>query len=204
MSDPSSWRVTTHDWTRGVDLDHLEALRDRSGNAAAGGRRHLILEVLAYADEEAASLGRVGTAVVTTHADGRVTIADDGRGTDTRRDAAGRVIRKPVMATADVRFLDRSTAPSLPDGLPRRGMSSVAGVSSELVHENHRETGSWSQSYRFGVPDRELVEVAARGGSGTTVSFRTEVPGPPDLGEADLIGFPWLRIELRMETAPRA
>ncbi len=204
MSDRSSWRVTTHDWTRDVDLEHLAALRDRLGNAAAGGRRHLILEVLAYADEEAASQGRVGTAVVTTHADGRVTIADDGRGTDTRRDAAGAVIRKPVMATADVRFLDEAAAPNLPDGLPRRGMSSVAAVSHELVHENHRDTGSWSQSYRFGVPDRELVEVAARGRSGTAVSFRADVPGPPDLADDDLRGFPWLRIELRMEPAPGA
>lgn len=158
MNDRSSWTVTTHDWRKDLDVEHLAEVRERLGTAAAaGGRRHLILEVLAYADEEAASQGRTGTAAVTVLPDGRVTIADDGRGTDTRRDSQGRVVRKPVMATADLRFRDESAAPLLPDGLPRRGMSTVAALSSELVHENHRGAESWSQTYRYGIPDKEWL-----------------------------------------------
>lgn len=202
MSERSSWRVTTHDWSADLDRRHLESIRERlAGDGAAGGRRHLILEILAYADEEAESRGRVGTAVVTTRADGWVTVADDGRGTDTRRDASGRVIRKPVMATADVRFVDEVSAPSLPDGLPRRGMSSVAALSGELVHVNRRDTGSWSQTYRFGVPDQELEEIAGTGATGTSVSFRTGIVGPPALLDEDLVGFPWLRVERRADPA---
>ncbi|MBO9553432.1 ATP-binding protein [Cellulomonas sp.] len=199
MTERAAWTVTTHDWSADVDRDHLAAIRARPDVYAAGGRRHLILEVLAYADEEAASIGRVGRAVVTGLPDGSVSVADDGRGTDTRVDEHGRVIRKHVMATKDVRFFDAVDAPTLPDGLPRRGMSTVAALSEVLVHENHRATGAWSQTYRHGVPDGELHPVSGRGGSGTTVTFRPD-PGvgePAELAGSDLVAFRWLVVELR-------
>lgn len=193
MSDRSSWQTTTHDWRKDLDREHLADVRERLGQGhAAGGRRHLILEILAYADDEAQALGRVGAATVTYHADGSVTVADDGRGTDTRTDKDGRVIRKPVMATPDVRFQDEGTAPRLPDGLPRRGMSTVAALSRELVHQNHRHTGSWSQTYRHGIPDDGLAAIEPREVSGTSVTFRTSLEGPRDLLGTDLDAFPWL------------
>lgn len=196
MTERSSWQTTTHDWSRDLDLDHLSGVRARLGKGeVAGGRRHLILEVLAYADEEAESLGRVGTASVTYHPDGSVTVADDGRGTDTRTDSEGRVIRKPVMATPDVRFQDEPTAPVLPDGLPRRGMSTVAALSSALIHANHRRSGSWSQTYRYGIPEEELVAIEPRDASGTSVTFKAHLNGPSELADTDLEGFPWLNIE---------
>lgn len=197
MSERSDWVTTTHDWSHDVDRGHLVEVRHRLGRpGAAGGRRHLILEVLAYADDEARSRGEVGRARVTVHADGRVTVADDGRGTDTRRDGEGRVVRKPVMATRDVRFAEPSTAPRLPDGLPRRGMSTVAALSSELVHENHRADGAWSQTYRHGIPDDELTALDPRPASGTRVTFRTQVTGPTRLTDHDLHAFASLVIEL--------
>lgn len=197
MSERSSWKTTTHDWDQDLDLHHLAAVREQLGHAeVAGGRRHLILEVLAYADEEAQSLGRVGTTQVTYHPDGAVTVADDGRGTDTRTDSDGRVIRKPVMATPDVRFQDELTVPALPDGLPRRGMSTVAALSSELIHTNHRRGGSWSQTYRYGIPDDELAAIEPSEASGTHVTFTTQIDGPQELLDTDLEAFPMLRIEL--------
>jgi DNA gyrase subunit B len=176
-----------------VDAQHLHEVRRLLGPpGAAGGRRHLILEVLAYANDEAAALGRTGHVVVTTHADGAVTIEDDGRGTDTRRDGDGRVIRKPVMATADVRFTNVDTAPLLPDGLPRRGISTVAALSSELTHENYRDDGAWSQTYRHGIPDSELKPVQPRHRYGTVVTFLTDLIGPSGLTDEDQAGFPHL------------
>jgi DNA gyrase subunit B len=159
----------------------------------------MILEVLAYANDEAECLGRVGIALVTMWADGAVTVADDGRGTDTRVDADGRVIRKAVMATKDVRFFDAVDGPRLADGLPRRGMSTVAALSPDLTHENHRANGAWSQTYRHGIPAGELRAIRAGRPSGTSVTFRPDarVSGPAALTDADLIAFPWLRIEVR-------
>ena len=191
--------ATTHDWSRDLDLAHLAEIRSRPALYGAGGRRHLVLEVLAYADEEAQSCGRVGRAVVTVQPDGTVTVADDGRGTDTRVDASGDVVRKPVMSTRDVRFFDAPDGVLLPDGLPRRGISVVSALSSLLVHENRRATGAWSQTYRHGVPDGELRAVALSAATGTSVTFRTgdEVLGPESLVDADLTAFSALRVELR-------
>lgn len=191
MADRSTWATTTHRWSSEVDRAHLERVRRELGQGcAAGGRRHLMLEVLAYAQDEAASLGHTATATVTVGSDGRVTIDDDGRGTDTRMDSDGSIVRKPVMATEDVRFNDAAHAPPLPDGLPRRGMSSVAALSEVLTHDNHRGGSSWSQSYRFGIPEDELTSIADRGRTGTCVTFLTDIDGPSDLTGADLQAFP--------------
>ena len=212
MSERSTWTVTTHDWARDLDVEHLADVRrdarrlqdgDRAralgtGTGEVGGRRHLLLEVLAYADDEAQALGRVGCVVVTEHGDGSVTVADDGRGTDTRVDAEGRVVRKPVMATRDVRFFDAVEGPRLPDGLPRRGMSTVAALSSVRVHENHRADGAWSQTYRHELPDDELRPVRPGERSGTSLRFLADdLEGPRSLTAEDLGAFTWLRIEVR-------
>lgn len=104
------------------------------------------------------------------------------------------------MATQDVRFADVEASPRLPDGLPRRGMSTVAALSSVLLHENHRESGSWSQTYRHGIPDEDLAEITPRGSTGTTVTFLTDVAGPTDLKEKDAGHFRWLTMRWHDET----
>src|SRR5690242_14226850 len=96
------------------------------------------MEVVAYADEEAASAERRGRCTISLHGDGSVSVADDGRGTQTRTDDGGTAVRKPVMATRDLRFFDGAPSAHLPDGTPRRGMSVVAALSEWLVHTNRR------------------------------------------------------------------
>lgn len=196
MRERSTWTVTTHEWSTDVDRHHLAEIQDDRDRYAVGGRRHLLLEVLAYANDEAEHLGRVGRATVLMRPDGAVTVVDDGRGTDTRTDSDGHIVRKPVMATRDVRFFDAPSGSSLPDGLPRRGMSTVAALSAELVHENHRFEGAWSQTYRHGVPDDDLHTISTTGATGTSVSFQTDLAGPDDLTAEDVEAFPWLRIEV--------
>ncbi|MBZ2197077.1 ATP-binding protein [Occultella gossypii] len=203
MNDrPDQWKVTTHDWSVAVDRAHLATIRANARTYLAGGLQHCVLEVLAYADEEAEALGRTGAAVITRHRDGSISVADDGRGTETRRDDRGRMIRKPVMATEDVRFFDAAHPPLLPDGLPRRGMSTVAAPSRWLEHTNRRIAGSWTQRYLHGVPSNDLVELPPRPGAGTTVRFLLD----PDLGMATeldtglLERYAHLTVELRDET----
>lgn len=111
MENPPSLRLTTtHDWSVAVDRDHLARIRREPAAFAPGGVRHLVLEVLAYAADEAESAGG-GRCVVRLHLDGSVSVADDGRGTDTRPDDQGRDVKKPVMSSKDLRFFD-SPAPS--------------------------------------------------------------------------------------------
>ncbi|MFJ9645782.1 ATP-binding protein [Streptomyces sp. NPDC004244] len=171
----ASWRNTTHDWASTVDTDHLTLIRNDPAAFAPGGLTHLVLEVVAYAADEAECTGG-GHCTVTLHTDGSVSVADDGRGTDTRFDSAGRVVKKPVMATKDLRFFDHPEAQLLPDGRPRRGMSVVAALSERLVHTNRRAGGAWVQEYAYGVPATGLTPIDDDGTTGTSVRF-LPVPG---------------------------
>ena len=197
----TSWENTTHDWAAIVDHKHLAQIREQSTTYAPGGMEHLILEVLAYAADAAEAAGRAGRGIVTLHADGSVSVADDGRGTDTRVDAAGRVIKKPVMATKDLRFFDHPDAETLPDGHARRGMSVVAALSEWLIHTNRRTNGSWTQTYEHGVPTTDLTPVADDGTTGTMVHFQPDTAILMSLGVMTSVlqhaaSWPRLRVEL--------
>ncbi|MDQ7993031.1 MAG: hypothetical protein AAGC63_13985 [Propionicimonas sp.] len=196
-ADEDSW-ITTHDWSQPVDGDHLRLIRSRPGLYAPGGVLHLVLEVVAYADDEARELGRRGRCEIVLFPDGSVSVADDGRGTDTRMTTDGRIVRKPVMATRDLRFFDSREPQLLPDGQPRRGISVVAALSEWLVHTNHRADGSWQQRYRAGVPLDGLTSVASDG-RGTTVRFLARDLAP--VGRDDLTPatrFEWLDVSCRI------
>jgi DNA gyrase subunit B len=143
---------------------------------------HLVLEVLAYAADEAEYTGS-GRAVITVHDDGSVSVADDGRGTDTRVDDLGRTVKKPVMTTKDLRFSDCPQAAALPDGHPRRGMSVVTALSDWLVHTNRRRNGAWTQRYEHGIPVTGLIPIAGDGTTGTTMRF---LPDAPLLSDAQI------------------
>ncbi len=166
-----TWQNTTHDWARTVDAEHLAQVRRAPEVFAAGGTTHLILEVLAYAADEAEWIGAIGRCRVTLHADDSVSVADNGRGTDTRRDARDQPVKKPIMATRDLRFFDLPDAQLLPDGRPRRGVSVVAALSPWLVHTNRRRNGAWTQRYEHGVPVTGLLSIPDQDTTGTTVHF---------------------------------
>ncbi|MGN6301695.1 MAG: ATP-binding protein [Angustibacter sp.] len=199
MGEVSTWRTTTHEWAATVDPAHLAHIRQHPGDYAPGGVLHLVLEAIAYPADEAL-VTRAGHCVVTLHGDGSVSVADDGRGTDTRYDEHGTPLKKPVMATRDVRFFDAPDAPTLADGHPRRGMSVVAALSSWLVHTNHRGNGSWTQRYEHGVPVTGLQPVAPAASRGTTVHFLPEPPlGQVSASEVALLRslrLPRLRLEV--------
>lgn len=163
----------------------------------------MVLEVVAYANDEAEALGRTGKCMVTLHADGSVSVADDGRGTDTRRGSSGEMIKKPVMATKDLRYFENHHEVLLPDGAPRRGMSVVSALSHWLTHTNRRQNGAWAQRYEHGVPAGDLEPIESTHRTGTTVRFLVNqdlVPAsatPNDIRQAAT--FPWLSIEVVTE-----
>lgn len=194
LTSPDTWATHTHVWATRVDHAHLDAVR---ASHSALSVEDLILEVVAYADEEAATRGVTGNVAISI-SDDQVSVDDDGRGTDTRFADDGRVIRKPVMSTQDVRFFGRVDAPLLPNGEPRRGMSVVSALSETLTHENHRTSGSWIQNYSFGVPDEELRDVPYRGSTGTLVSFSVRETVALDLSRlgSQCAGFTDIRVEI--------
>jgi topoisomerase-4 subunit B len=198
----ASWVNTTHDWSGFIDADHLSHIRQSPDEFASGGSWHLALEVLAYAADEAASRGE-GRCVVVLHPDGSLSVRDDGRGTDTRVDEHGQSVKKPVMATKDLRFFDFPQAEVLPDGRPRRGMSVVAALSEWLVHTNRRLNGAWTQRYEHGFPASDLEPIKVDGTTGTLVHFKPDeslgsvtLPGGGDLS---CLATAWPHLEVQVE-----
>ncbi|MFE9927935.1 ATP-binding protein [Streptomyces sp. NPDC005533] len=198
----ASWVNTTHDWSGLVDAAHLADIRRSPAEFAPDGPWHLVLEVLAYAADEASSKGG-GRCVVVLHPDGSLSVRDDGRGTDTRVDEHGQVVKKPVMATKDLRFFDFPQAETLPDGHPRRGMSVVAALSEWLAHTNRRLDGAWTQRYEQGVPVTGLEPVDADGTTGTLVHFRPDTSwGPvtlPPAGDLARLAALWPHLEVQVD-----
>jgi topoisomerase-4 subunit B len=166
----ASRRGTTHDWASAVDFAHLALIRRDPAASAPGGVRHLILEVAAYAADEA-GCAHGGHCVITLYRDGSVAVSDGGRGTEARPGGDGRAVRKPIMTSKDLRFFDCPGAQLLADGHPRRGMSVVAALSEWLVHTSRRREGAWSQRYEHGVPVSPLSEIAGDGTTGTSIHF---------------------------------
>ncbi|MEU6864718.1 ATP-binding protein [Streptomyces sp. NPDC046876] len=198
----ADWINTTHDWARDVDLGHLARIRQEPEEFAPCGPGHLVLEIVAYAADEAS--GRAGgRCLITLHGDGSVSVEDDGRGTDTRVDDHGRIVKKPVMASKDLRFFDAPDAQRLPNGHPRRGMSVVAALSEWLIHTNRRHNGAWSQRYERGVPVSALIPLEADGTTGTLVRFLpSESLCPPgSLTVDDLTRWTahWSHLEVRLD-----
>jgi topoisomerase IV subunit B len=172
---PGEWATTTHDWSSSGDPDHIRFVKRHAGRYGSGGALHLLLEVIAYADDEAREQGRTGHCHVALAADGSIRVDDDGRGTDTRIGPNGEPVRKPIMSTKDVRFFDVEPPVLLPDGLPRRGISVVSALSDWLHHCNRRADGAWEQRYDHGRPCSQLLEVTQPVTyTGTTVAFRLD------------------------------
>ncbi|WP_254394553.1 ATP-binding protein [Streptomyces sp. AC512_CC834] len=198
----ASWTNTTHDWAGDVDAEHLSHIRQNAVEFAPDGPWHLVLEVLAYAADEASGTGG-GRCVVVVRPDGSLSVRDDGRGTDTRVDEDGRSVKKPVMATRDLRFFDFPEAEVLPDGCPRRGVSVVAALSEWLVHTNRRLDGAWTQRYEHGVPVTGLEPVEADGTTGTLVHFWPDRSlGPlrvPEAVDLTRLADAWPHLEVRVD-----
>jgi topoisomerase IV subunit B len=170
----------THVWASGVDHAHIQLIRRQPRLYAPNGAVHLVLEVLAYAAEEAEQAG-AGKAVVSLHPDMSVSISDNGRGTETDVGNRGQGLKKPVMSSRDIRFFDSPHPPLLPDGHPRRGMSVVAALSAWLVHTNRRRDGAWTQRYERGVAVTDLAPIPPDGTTGTTVQFLPDTSLMPDV-----------------------
>lgn len=173
---------TTHDWSSVLDEAHVDDVRARAARSPVD-PTHLVLEVLAYAVDEAVE-GTGRHVWVELHDDGSVSVTDDGRGTDTRPDADGEAVVKPVMSTPDLRFHDQDDAPILVDGAPRAGLSTVCAVSSWLEHVNRRATGAWRRRYEAGRPSGPTRQVPPDGTTGTSVRFLPD----PDLVDGRVDG----------------
>lgn len=159
-------------------LQGLEPVRKRPGmfigSTDIRGMHHLVWEVVDNSVDEALA-GYCTKITVTVHADGRITITDDGRGIPTGINAKyGKSAMEIALTMLHAGGKFEKGAYKVSGGLHGVGVSVTNALSEKLVATVKREGKLWMQEYHRGVPCEPVKEVGSTTGTGTTITFKPD------------------------------
>ena len=160
-------------------LEGLEAVQKRPamyiGSTGPRGLHHLIWEVVDNAVDEAMA-GHCTRIEVTLHADGAVTVKDNGRGIPVdKHKKTNKPALTTVLTTLHAGGKFEQGAYTVSGGLHGVGVSVVNALSSYLDAEVVRDGFTWTQSFKEGKPKANLKKGKAAKRTGTTIHF---LPSP--------------------------
>jgi DNA gyrase subunit B len=197
-------KTADYDASKITVLEGLEPVRQRPGmyigTTGPAGLHHLVYEVVDNSIDEVLA-GFAKNIDVTIHADGSVTVVDDGRGipVDPKHDVEnpklkGKSALEIVMTVlhAGGKF-DKNTY-KVSGGLHGVGVSVTNALSEWLEVEVYRNGKVYTQTYERGKPKAPVKQKGTTDEQGTKVSFR---PDPQIFKEGVTFSFDTLSNRLR-------
>ena len=178
-------------------LEGLEAVRKRPGmyigSTDERGLHHLIWEVVDNSIDEAMA-GQATTIRVTLHADGMVTVQDDGRGVPVGKHSTGKDALEVVHTVLHAGGKFGGGGYKVSGGLHGVGVSVVNALSKWMRVESSRDGSVWAQEYERGKPRGPVKKIGPQGTRrGTTTSFIAD----PDMFETTEFSFDQISQRLR-------